>query len=750
MTINDFELEIEKEWLEKVLKETKKQLDKKSQEKDRLKKEAIETSKDLWDNVGSISAQNGLEQLTAFMSFMDVIKMQKRSHEFTKKQKDKYERMLESPYFGRIDFLEENEVNLEKCYIGISNLVDEDYDFLIYDWRAPISSMFYDYEVGQASYECPDGLIYGEITKKRQYKINNGKIEYMFDSNLNIEDEMLQELLGKSSDDKMKTIITSIQQEQNKVIRNEDYKTLIVQGAAGSGKTSVALHRIAYLLYKHKDKITPENIIIFSPNNIFNDYISNVLPQLGEDNMLQTTFKDYMHNALGNKFEKETSSEMMEYILDKSKEVTYKDRIKNIELKTSTDFVYILKNYVEYLEKNKYFEDIVFRDKVIISSKDLQNLYLNDYSNLPIKRRLEKIKSRILFILDNQEEILIEEVYNELEKSEEVIYKDDIRKESISIVKENLEKIYYQVEKMTEFNLVDTYKYLFENLEIFLGNKVIKYDKDYIKDIKTYTIDNINARILNYEDQVILLYLKCVLGDSVNTSQVKYVIIDEAQDYTPLQYEIFYQLFKSANMTILGDINQSINPFMNVGDYNNINNISNSEACIINLTKTYRSTMEITKFARKLLSQNINDEYVERHGEEPKVIGFSNKDSLNKKIIEDINDYKKKGYKSIGIITRTACEAKEVYKFLKENNIDAKSIIKDDDEYVNGVIVIPSYLAKGLEFDVVFIYNAGNGNYNNEDERLLLYTSLTRALHVLCVYYLGEITPLLNINKINY
>ncbi|MGX8127152.1 RNA polymerase recycling motor HelD [Clostridioides difficile] len=744
MNLNDFESNLENQWLQKTLKEANRQLEEKRNEEDKLKKDAIETQRELWNDLGSISAENGLEQLSEFMSFMDVMKHQKRSHEFTKKLKDKYERMIESPYFGRIDFTEACETESQKCYIGLSNLINDDYDFLVYDWRAPISSMFYDYEIGQASYECPEGIISGEITKKRQYKIKDGKIEYMFDSNLNIDDDVLQELLGKNSDEKMKTIVTSIQREQNQVIRNEKYKNLIVQGAAGSGKTSIALHRIAYLLYKHKDKITSENIMIFSPNNIFNDYISNVLPQLGEDNICQTTFKDYMHKELGDEFKKESPAEMMEYILNNNAKITYKDRIENIEFKTSLEFTNILKEYLNYLETDdRCFEDIIVRGELIISSKELQTLFSNDYSNLPIKKRLEKIKARIIFLIEPYEKAWIDEIFKEFQASGDYIEKEEMIEKSTFIVKKHLKEVYSKISRMTELDLIDTYKNLFKNLDMFLEKANVEYDKNIIDNIKTYTMDNLSVKSLYYEDQVILLYLKGALGGIPNTSQIKYVIIDEAQDYTPLQYEIFYKLFKSANMTILGDINQSINPFMNVGDYNNIPNVLKNDTCIINLSKTYRSTMEITRFSRKLLTKAIDDEYVERHGDEPRVTGFKEKDYMNEKLIEDIKAYKHKNYKSIGIITKTAHEAKEVYEFLKENHINVEAIIKDDDEYVNGVLVIPSYLSKGLEFDIVVIYDASEERYNSEDERLLLYTCCTRALHVLNIYYLGEITPLL-------
>ncbi|WP_027626335.1 RNA polymerase recycling motor HelD [Clostridium lundense] len=747
MENKDFEWKIENEWLLEVLKEVKKQFDEKHDFKEKFKKDAIKTQRQLWQDVGSVSVTNGLEQIVDFMEFINTMKIQKRSHEFTRKLEEKYERMLLSPYFARMDFVEKGNEKAEKYYIGISNLIDDNFDFLVYDWRAPISSMFYDYEIGEANYKCPEGTINGELTLKRQYKINNGKMEYMFDSNLKIDDEVLQDILSKSADSKMKAIVTTIQREQNKAIRNEEYKNLIVQGPAGSGKTSVALHRIAYLLYKHRDKITPENIIIFSPNDIFNDYISNVLPQLGEGNMYQTTVKEYMHKALGSELKKESYCDMMEYILDSRNKFSYKKRMKNIKFKSSMEFMDILKKYVAYVEKlNRNFVDIIFRDNLIISSKELEELFFKDYAQLPMKRRLQKIRERILFLLEPYEKHHIEETADELRDSGHYIDEEEIKELSTARVKDELKDIYYEANRMTKFDLLDIYKKLFENLELFLSSSNTEYDGKKIGEIKSYTLENLKAGKLNYEDQPPLLYLKGALGDLPKTSEIKYVIIDEAQDYTPLQYEIFYQLFNHADITILGDLNQSINPFMNVGDYNNISHIfPKDNTCIMNLTKSYRSTMEITKFSRRLLNKNITDECVERSGDEPLLLGFSDEEAIKARLIEDVKIYKDKGYQSIGIITRTAKEAQEVYSFL-EDRVPVKVIIKDDDEYVSDTLVIPAYLAKGLEFDVVLIYNAGDENYICEEERLLLYTACTRALHVLCIYYSGKETPLLKGN----
>nr|WP_161799705.1 UvrD-helicase domain-containing protein [Clostridium sporogenes] len=731
-------------WLENVLREVKRQLEEKRDFKDNFKKDAIETQRELWKNVGAVSVENGLQHVVDFMQFINTMKIQKRSHEFERKLVDKYENMISSPYFARMDFKEDGIENVEKCYIGISNLINEDFDFIIYDWRAPISSMFYDYEIGNAYYKCPDGIINGKISMKRQYKISNGKIDYMFDSNIKIDDEVLQDILSKSSDNKMKAIVTTIQREQNKAIRNEKYKNLIVQGPAGSGKTSVALHRIAYLLYKHRDIITAKNIVIFSPNNIFNDYISNVLPQLGEDNMLQTTFKEYMHKVLEEIDSKEDYSEMMENIFGDKSERSYDIRIKSLKFKSSVDFAKLLKVYIEHLKKmSRDFRDITLGEETIISALEIQELFYKDYESLPLKRRLEKLRRRLLYLIEPYKKRLVDKTVKEMEESNEELDENEIVKVSKSLVDREIKAIINKVEEKTKFDLMDCYKSFYEKLEGLLKMANIKYDNESIREIKRYTVENLRAKKINYEDQIALLFIKGAVGDIPKTEEVKYVIIDEAQDYAPLQYEIFNQLFNKANKTILGDISQSINPYMNVGSYNNVVNIFKSEdTSTINLTKSYRSTMEITKFSRKILNKEINDEYVKRSGDWPSLTGFLDEKDINKRIVEEVKVYKCDGHNSIGIITKNIDEAQRVYNYLR-GRINAKMIVSEDDDYVNDILVIPAYLAKGLEFDVVIIYNASDLRYKDEEDRLLLYTACTRALHVLDIFYLGNVSPLL-------
>lgn len=748
MSLMDQEMELEQDWLTRVLTEVGAQLEEKQGYQDKYKKDAIETQRELWEEVGSVSISNELEQLADFMSFIGVMKKQKMDYEITGQQVKKYERMKESPYFARIDFREDGERNPESFYIGISNLIRASYEFLVYDWRAPVCGMFYDYGIGRVGYHCPGGLMEGELTLKRQYRIKNGTMEYAFDSDVAIDDEMLQGILGKSTDGRMKTIVTTIQQEQNRVIRNEEYQHLIVQGPAGCGKTSVALHRIAYLLYKHRDSITADNILVFSPNQVFNDYISTVLPELGEENMNQTTFMEYMHQALRGEGRLEDYAGMMEYILTSRHKSSYAVRTLSMKLKTSEEFIRILKRHgEEVIRQHSDFTDIVYKDQIIVDKEELTSLFFGDYAAYPLKRRLHKIRERILFLLEPHEKARIQEHVSRLDASGDYIDRVEVMEKSIALTRAEYGDQRQRIDRLTELDWLEIYKDLYHYLEKYAEELSIDIPKTELKLITDFTLENLNAGQLYYEDQPPLLYLKNILGEQVKTSEIKYVIIDEAQDYTPLQYEIFRLLFPQAKMTMLGDLNQSIHPYMNLGGYEKIVPLFPlGSSCLIHLTKSYRSTMEIAEFSRQLLeNQNMADlEYVERRGEKPLVMGFSGRESLNSQILMDLHDFQQKGYRSIGIITRTRQEAEQAFTELKVHG-ELRAILSDSDLFRNDAVIIPAYLAKGLEFDVVLIYNAGEDNYGSEEERLLLYTAFTRALHVLRVYYTGECTKLIRV-----
>ncbi len=729
----------EQERLDRVLLEARKQFDENCQANEKLEAEAHKTQSDLWEDVGSISASSGLHQLVDFLEYINTMKIQKRSYRFAETLKEKYAKMLLSPYFGRIDFQEPQDAEAKPYYIGTFSLIDNAYEILVYDWRAPVSSLFYDFEIGGAGYVCPKGMVNGVISLKRQYKIVNGTLEYLFDSNLKIDDEMLQQMLSKHTDSKMKAIVTSIQREQNRAIRNEQYQHLIVQGAAGSGKTSIALHRVAYLLYKYRDKITSKNILIFSPNAVFNDYISNVLPELGEENMLQTTFETYMHSALSINLKKERYQDMLEYLLAFRDRPAYPGRVQTIQFKSSPAFRDALKTFVDTMAtERRQFHDIVFGDSILLSAAELQRLF-DDASSFPLRGKFEKLRARALYLLSTREEERAREVMNALVDAGGFFDRMELKKKCQRILRKETRDVRAAIDRLTAFDLVGVYKTFLERLDDFLSADACKETGE----IRRYTLENINAGQLYYEDQIALLYLQGTLGEMPRTSGIKFVIIDEAQDYTPLQYEIFYQLFRDTNITMLGDLNQSVAPFMNLGSYATISHLFPEDSTLtLYLTKSYRSTMEITAFARKLLNEAVSDEAVERHGAEPTVLGFPDEEAIHERLAHDIRAYSEQGFRSIGIIARTKQEANELYHAL-QGRAPVDAILNGEDDYAHGAVILPAYLAKGLEFDVAILYNAGNGNYHHEEERLLFYTACTRALHVLCVYYSGQITPFL-------
>ena len=306
----------ESERLERVLTETLVQLENRRNSTERFREDVKDIQRQMTEDVNlTLQSLTDLEGAAQANQYLAEMKRQVQKYQHSDMLARRLERVYANPYFGRMDFQEDGDPKAEQLYLGIATLVDEKTgEYLIYDWRAPVSSMYYDSETGGAFYSAPMGTIEGNILLKRQYRIVGGEIDLMFDSSLKIDDDILQEILSRSADNRMKTIVTSIQREQNRIIRDDSHRLLVVQGAAGSGKTSIALHRAAYLLYRYKDTVKADNILIFSPNKIFNDYISSVLPELGEESILQTTFWDYAYNMLPDRYEKEEQSDMMEYI----------------------------------------------------------------------------------------------------------------------------------------------------------------------------------------------------------------------------------------------------------------------------------------------------------------------------------------------------------------------------------------------------------------------------------------------------
>ncbi|MBQ7136914.1 MAG: AAA family ATPase [Bacilli bacterium] len=594
-------------------------------------------------------------------------------------------RIQNSPYFGAITFEEDSGCN--KVYIGITHVEDEVNDkYLVHDWRAPICSMFYDYETGPASYIAPEGIIKGKITNKRQFKIENAKIKRVFDNNLNIDDELLQEVLATESSDKMKNIVNTIQQEQNAIIRNIEDKILIVQGIAGSGKTSVALHRIAFLLYKIEN-LNSKNILIFSPNQVFSEYISNVLPELGEDNTMQTTFHDFLKVQLPefNQVESFTSFVARYYKYEEKNPML-------VKYKQSDEIIKYIDKYVENLIKKIKFEQDYICHDFEITKEELNDLFHDRYNKLLPFDRVKHIA-----------EYYSRKYYN-CNKSKQKSIESNLYK--LLNIKKDYKKIY---------------KYFLQSAEFTEGYKGVITEKE--------ITETVSHKLIKYEDACLLVYLKGMLEGFDYQGNIKEVVIDEAQDYSRLQYIIINKIFKRSGFTILGDINQTINPYYKYKSLNDLNEIF-KDSIYLELTKTYRSSPEIIQHTNNILG--LKHISAIRHNNNCPVIFKSQKSDLKEQLIEDIEGLQRNS-KSIAVITKTDQESEYIYDLLKDDIAAINILSGNTKEFNKNLVVLPSYIAKGLEFDATIIYTKNDNQYT-EDEKYLYYVACTRSQHQLIIY----------------
>ncbi len=663
----------------------------------------------------------------------------------------KLQKMLNSPYFGRIDFAEQParyEFNAEQIYVGISSLTNkENGEFLVYDWRAPISEMFYDFGLGKAWYNCAEGTINGTITLKRQYKITNGCMEYMFDADLKIDDEILQEILGKSADDKMHTIVNSIQREQNHIIRDTSHRAVFAEGPAGSGKTSVALHRIAFLLYQDRDILHARNVLILSPNHLFSDYISNVLPEIGEENVLQMTFQDYVSRSINElPVMLENRSSHLERMLSNKFANEYAIRVANIRFKSSRFFEQAIQEYLDWIQTRLVdnYPDIEFRGQIIFKKEEWLHYYLASFSCMPATIRLQKIRKLIQVRMRPLVHAVRKEKEAKIIASAEEVNEKTIKALARICAKKEFDHFIEKIEQLTNLNPLSEYKMFFEDprVPLNLPSSITTFQQQW-PSIQKQTLDYINNGILPYEDTPAFLYFQGVLQGFPINRDIRHLVIDEAQDYTTLQLKILTNLFPNATWTVVGDSAQSIHPFLNTATFENMREIIGIDnSLMFRLTRSYRSTKQIQAFCQALLPYKTEVTPVNRLGPLPSITRIEKMTDLDTALVQTIRAILKEGWQSIGVITKNAAEAISVFSDLK-SHIKLNLITEEDDEFQRGVVVIPSYLAKGLEFDAVLVVNANDDNYGQDEDCHILYIVCTRALHRLCLYYNGIMSPFL-------
>ena len=717
---NQTEKAFEEKRLAQTISLAEEQLKQAKEAADKKKSEIIEAKKDVRENtehgITSLYTSDGFEALVELSQYINPVTDKIIDYEEEEHKILLLEKMIKSPYFARIDFKFDDEDEFEKIYIGRSSLRKNSYqEMYVYDWRSPIASIFYRFMTGEALYDAPCGRVTGELNLKRQYEIKNGKLEYFFDSDVQIVDEFLRQLLSQNTTAKMKAIVETIQHEQDVVIRDMENDLLMVQGVAGSGKTSIALHRAAYLMYQGlQTKLSANNIMIISPNSIFEQYISNVLPELGEDNVISSVFEDILSELLnGRKIQ--SRNDFLENLIVNSK---YKEISRNsIEFKTSSFFREILDQFLIDIPRQWIeFEDVYYEGKCVVSGQILKDKILGR-PETPLGIKLEQL-----------EDYILEQIFG--------TGKGRGHKEEKNLIKQ-------EIQKFIKIDIVELYKILFSNEAYFYSLLQNSNLSQGIKSIWEYTRENLEADRLYYDDAIAIAYLYLKIYGTNKYKNIKQVVIDEAQDYYPLQYEIFNLLFSNAKFTILGDMKQTLAKKEDISFYEQIQKILNKKkSSLIMLDKSFRCTNEILNFSLKFIEQSSQIKSFNRNGDSPKVYIADNSEIFIDEIVKEINLCQEKGFQSICLICKT--EKNSIYLFNKiKHKLDIQLIKNGSVSDLQGVFILPVYMSKGLEFDAVLICDADSQNYHDEDDKNLLYVACTRALHKLSLFCENEVSPLI-------
>ncbi|WP_047985953.1 RNA polymerase recycling motor HelD [Ornithinibacillus californiensis] len=710
-----------------------------------LKESIVDLRKNFWEDVtvNLDEPDDVIETQASLKQQAELLAERERSHGGIGKELKILNRLKDSPYFGRIDFIEEPGNQTEQIYIGIASLMDrEDEEFLIYDWRAPISSLYYDFSPGKANYKTMDGTITGEISLKRQFIIRQSKIKGMFDTGVTIGDTLLQAALGNNANTTMKSIVATIQKEQNKIIRNEHSKLLVVQGVAGSGKTSAVLQRIAYLLYRFRDSLNAENLLLFSPNPLFSSYIANVLPELGETNISQTTFYDFLRDSIEKDIVIESPFEQMEFSLTCNDKTTLGIRQLNMKFKSSLEYKSLLDKYINSLSvKGIQFRNITFRGQVFISRESISEYFYSLDENMSIPNKMELVAKWLLkeLLVHQQKEKSKDWVMEQIElldkeaylqayyKNQRIDEEDSSLEEDILrtiVVKKQFASIKKQIKQYAFVNTLATYRQVFSEW----SSNLLPAEWPSICKL---TIQHIDNRFLTWEDATPYRYFRGkILGDEEKRS-IRHLFIDEAQDYSAFQYSFIKEIFPYTRMTLLGDINQAIYTFA-TSENPLIPDIMEESHERIVLTKSYRSTEQIVEFTKKFAPGGDIIEPFERKGEPPRIVTLSNEMDNQVELINIINHLKDQEFETISLICKTLEESNHIFSLLKDK-IPIKQIKEDTYSFEKGIVVLPVYLAKGIEFDAVIIPDASKEHYNQESDRTLFYTACTRAMHSLTI-----------------
>ena len=623
-------------------------------------------------------------------------------YERLEKMQETLVRLADNPYFARLDIEEDGDT--DRIYVGRRSLIDEESsDILVCDWRSDIASVFYDSGLGKTSYNCPAGRVECNLKLKRQFVIRDGALQYMFDSDIAVEDDVLMHELGKDSDLKMKTVVSTIQCEQNEIIRNTSSDVCLVQGVAGSGKTSIALHRLAYLLYRYRDSLTAGNIIIFSPNRVFDTYIADVLPELGEDRVTQTSF----HDLFSPFFEKTSFGDFVSQAEDLFAERISPEEIVAKGGKALTD---LLSERTRGLADEQIsISDVMFYDEPVCGAEELKKIYFELYAKFAHDVRKEKILAGIGERLDTEFRNRRRSQYAfELTQDGIIDYSDEALEEAMGQRwAEDRQKVLDSVCEMLDVSAEKIYLRCLEDL---------------YPEYAAGVAEGIESGKLKYCDMFACAFVKALLGQIKIDVHIKHAVIDEAQDYPYVLYKTLSVIYPKCRFTVLGDLAQgAVRHYGSIGELSEV--FAPRSVCFRELNKSYRSTVEINEFASRFCDNNSDYTFFERHGDPVTEIDRSD--------IGKILDENEK-YRSKAVICRTLAECKSVYDELRAQGRKLTLIGKEDVLYPERTAVVPSYLAKGLEFDLVVIADPLD-SWKSDAEKKALFVSASRALHKLYV-----------------
>ena len=737
----------------KVVAKLNKRIDKTETEYQKAHNETKRVQQNYGNNtsVNYVEVDDRIETSADLQQQRGLVNKVVQSEAIIKNQLETYKKLADSPYFGRIDIKDDGDDDTESLYIGTASFVDDNENFLVYDWRAPISSIYYNGTLGKVSYQTPAGKQSTDLEKKRQFQISHGEINNMFDTNETVGDEMLQSVLGQQHDEVMQNIVSTIQKEQNDIIRDTYNDLLVVQGVAGSGKTSAILQRIAFLLYHSRSSLQADQIILFSPNRLFSHYISDVLPSLGERNMRQVTLQEFIDHRL--------EGVKVQSLFDQYEtEQAYTDEEKAIQsFKRSHQYMTSIENYINTVFNDDIaFQSILIDGKVFFDADVIKDIYASQPKQMKPADKFLKTKNRLIEILKKRIEV---EVYkpwvdDAIDQLNSEQYHDFMEGHQLGSFQDEDDERYFIAKQIVTEHFRKVYDALYNGsffdpylqYQRFMQQVVLPKDVNvdaWNDDIDGFA-DSIELHQVRLDDAAPLLYMRDLMIGGGQNQTMQYLFVDEMQDYSIAQLIYIKHSFPQTKINLIGDSEQALFKAVEAPQelLNKLNEaFATKKSRLITLNRSYRSTYPITNFAKSLLPNGDEIEAFNRPGKSPEILIRHNEKECIDALIESAQqELKDEG--TVAIVTKNLNEAKQLHQHTY-NQLNPTLLADTDRSLPKGVVIMPIYLAKGLEFDSVIAWNVSKDNYPNDDYVGTIYTIATRAMHHLTLISNGTVSPII-------